>query len=81
MKKNELTNFRTKKEAELRASVLAKKHELLLFYAKIVSGGEKNLKKGRNIKRDIAQMLTLARQKELTKKKQVKTETDKEVKL
>lgn len=69
MKKNELTSLRTKKMTELKAGMLAKKRELSLFYAKIVSGGEKNLKKGRNIKRDIAQMLTVIKEKELREAK------------
>jgi len=65
MKKNELTNFKAKKTADLKISVLTKKRELTLFYSKVASSGEKNLKKSQNIKRDIAQILTIIRQKEL----------------
>jgi ribosomal protein L29 len=45
-----------------------KQRELALFLLRLASGQEKNVKKGKNLRREIAQMLTLAREKELKQK-------------
>lgn len=57
---NELKNIDAK---ELQTMVVAKKLELFTITGKIYAGREKNLKKGKNLKRDIAQIMTVIRQK------------------
>jgi ribosomal protein L29 len=68
MKKKDLTDLRNKKINELEKLVSKKRNELINTYAKIKAGQEKNLKKAKNIRRDVAQILTIIREKELLKK-------------
>lgn len=68
MKKKELTDLRNKKTNELEKLLSKKRNELINTYAKIKAGQEKNLKKAKNIRRDVAQILTIIREKELLKK-------------
>lgn len=56
MKKNEKLSLRTRKLEELKKTVSEKKRELL-----------KNLKKRKNLRREIAQILTIIRERELDK--------------
>ncbi|MCH7729924.1 50S ribosomal protein L29 [Patescibacteria group bacterium] len=65
MKKNDLNSLRAKTVAELRKEAAKRQVELSSFYAKIKAGQEKNLKRAKNARRDLAQILTLIRQKEL----------------
>ncbi len=65
MKKKDLRQLRTKTIEEIKRLVAQKKQELLLYYAKIKSGKEKNTSMLKNIRRDIAQMLTIVREKEI----------------
>jgi ribosomal protein L29 len=65
MKKNELKQARLKSFEELKKLVDQNKLELASFYAKVSVGGGKNLKKTKNLKVDIAQLLTLMREKEI----------------
>lgn len=53
-----------KKEKEV---IRAKKIELAKFLANLAAGKEKNLKKGKNLRKEIAQMMTVVREKELIK--------------
>lgn len=81
MKKGELTKLRTKKETELRKLVSDKKLLLARVIADVKASREKNLKKAKNLRRDIAQILTIFREKELieqerkTEQKRGATET------
>lgn len=59
MKKKDITQIRAKKIPELRKLVLDKKLEV----------AHPDVKNARNIKREIAQILTIIREKELLKKK------------
>ncbi len=68
MKKKDLTDLRNKKINELEKLLSKKRNELINTYAKIKAGQEKNLKKAKNMRRDIAQILTIIREKELLKK-------------
>jgi ribosomal protein L29 len=68
MKKKDLTDLRNKKISELEKLLSKKRNELINTYAKIKAGQEKNLKKAKNIRRDVAQILTIIREKELLKK-------------
>lgn len=49
--------------------VLEKKKELALFVSEIVLQKEKNVKKGKLLRREIARMLTLLREKEIAGEK------------
>ncbi len=68
MKKKDLTDLRNKKVSELEKLLSKKRNELINTYAKIKAGQEKNLKKAKNMRRDIAQILTIIREKELLEK-------------
>jgi len=68
MKKKDLTDLRNKKINELEKLLSKKRNELINTYAKIKAGQEKNLKKAKNIRRDVAQILTIIREKELLEK-------------
>ena len=68
MKKKDLTDLRNKKINELEKLLSKKRNELINTYAKIKAGQEKDLKKAKNIRRDVAQILTIIREKELLKK-------------
>ncbi len=68
MKKKDLTDLRNKKINELEKLLSKKRNELINTYAKIKAGQEKNLKKAKNMRRDIAQILTIIREKELLEK-------------
>ena len=65
MKKNDFKNIKTKKVEDLKKMVSEKKLELMKLLSNKASKGEKNLKKGRNLKKEIAQILTLVREKKL----------------
>jgi ribosomal protein L29 len=59
VKKRELTELKNKETKELMSMVSAKKLELTQVTGKIYAGKEKNLKKAKNLRREIAQMMTI----------------------
>lgn len=65
MKKNEIKNLRTKNLKELQEKLAKERLKLLEFHAKLKAGREKNPRKGNNLRRNIAQTLTLIREKEI----------------
>lgn len=65
MKKKDLQAFKDKKIEDLRKVVSDKQAEILKVVTQMYAGKEKNLKKTKNLKRELAQVLTLLRQKEL----------------
>ena len=65
MKKNEWAGLRVKKTEDLRKMATAKREELYKLLSKVSGQGEKNIKKGRMLKREVAQILTLMKEKEL----------------
>ena len=65
MKKTELKNLRAKKADQLKETVSKKKLEIAKVLAKISAGQEKNLKKGRNLRKELAQTLTLIKEMEI----------------
>lgn len=65
MKKNELTKLRNKDIEELKKITQDKKLELAKVFTDIKAGREKNLKKSKNLRCDIAQVLTIVKEKEL----------------
>lgn len=60
MKKKELEALKEKTKKELLKLVEEKKNESLNLISKMHAGKEKNLKKSKILRRDIAQILTLA---------------------
>lgn len=72
MKKNEIKTMRGKTQKELNKLISEKKNELLKSISKKVSEGDKNLKKARNIRKEIAQILTLVKEMEIIKKEETK---------
>lgn len=68
MKKKDLQLIRSKSLSELYALVKGKKEELTLTYAKLKAGKVKNTSILKNLKKDIAQLLTLIKEKEIFEK-------------
>ncbi len=70
MKIKELKELKMKKADELVKLVSEKKIELTKLMGRVSTAKEKNLKKGKMIRRDIAQILTILslQEKDMTKK-------------
>jgi len=64
MKKKDLEVLRTKDIQEVKKSLKEKKAELAKLFVEIYGGKEKNIKKGRNLRREIAQYLTIIKERE-----------------
>ncbi|AKM82991.1 50S ribosomal protein L29 [Candidatus Woesebacteria bacterium RIFOXYC1_FULL_31_51] len=64
MKIKELQSIKIKEIKELKALVLKKKLELLKNQVKMLSGKEKNLKKTWALKKEIAQIMSIIKEKE-----------------
>ncbi|MEK7188461.1 MAG: 50S ribosomal protein L29 [Patescibacteria group bacterium] len=65
MKKKDLVSLREKDINTLKTKVIEKKKEEELTLVRIYAGQEKNLKKAFLIRREIAQILTIIREKEI----------------
>ncbi len=65
MKKKGLKDLRVKEIDELKKLVSEKRKETSVIYAKVKTGQEKNLKKVKGLKKEIAQILTIIREKEI----------------
>lgn len=74
MKKKDLKSLRSKTKVELKKLVGDKKKEVNEAFVKTKTGQEKNLKKVKNARRDIAQILTLIKEKEIVEKESKKGE-------
>ena len=70
MKKKDYNELKSKEISELAKTVKVKKAELAKLGPKVISGEEKNLKKAANLRREVAQMLTLIREKEILKEQE-----------
>jgi ribosomal protein L29 len=68
MKTNDLKILKMKKPLELEKTLVIKRSELLKLVLKKVAGGEKNLKKPKNLRKEIAQVLTIIKEKEIFQK-------------
>lgn len=68
MKKKDLVEYRKKTIDELKAKVIELKREVIDSYAKVKAGQEKNLRKPTNTRRDVARLLTIVKEKELSLK-------------
>lgn len=63
MKTKELKNLKEKEVGELEKQVSELKKKVVLIYMNIRIGKEKNLKVVKNLRRDLAQVLTILSQK------------------
>ena len=68
MKTRELTSLRKKSLDEIKSLLEQKKLEAVESFAKMKAGQEKNLKKTKNLKREIAQIMTVFQEYNLSKK-------------
>ena len=72
MKKNDISQLRNKKLTELIKLVSDKKKEVLVTtYRKAGKSTEKDVKKVRNIKLEVARILTLIREREIIEKEDI----------
>jgi ribosomal protein L29 len=74
MKKKEFTELRSKDIKVLQKLVFEKKAEAVKTKVGMSAGKEKNLKIFRNLRREVAQILTLIKEKEIAEKLQPKKE-------
>lgn len=74
MKKKDLSKLKEKSIKDLRKMVEEKKKEAQETFAKIKGGQEKNVKKFKSLRKDIAQILTLIGEKQIVKKEKLKKE-------
>ncbi len=65
MKKKDLIELKTKEIKGIREILSKKRLELDALMVKFTTGGEKNLKKGKNLRKEIAQIMTIIKEKEL----------------
>lgn len=68
MKRKDLVDLKTKEVRDLNKILGDKKAELEKIMVNVSVGKEKNLKKAKNLRRDISQILTIVREKEIRKK-------------
>lgn len=68
MKKKDFTNLRTKDIKTLKKLAMDKKLEVAKKKMEIMGGKEKNIVAARIMRRDLAQILTLVREKEILEK-------------
>jgi len=68
MKKKDFENIKTKDIADLQKLAAEKRLEVAKLFAKIKAGQEKNPKVMKMTRRELAQILTLVRQKEIAEK-------------
>ncbi len=74
MKRKEFTGLKNKTIEDLAKFVREKKQESLKKKMEGVSGKDKNLKSYRNLRREIAQALTLIKEKQIIEKLKSKSE-------
>jgi len=65
MKKKDLEDIRNKEVSGINKNLAEKRKGLDKIMAEMHTGNEKNLKKAKNLRREIAQMLTIIKEKEL----------------
>jgi ribosomal protein L29 len=65
MKKKDLVSLRKKEIKDLEKMVEEKRAKAINAHVKMQAGQEKNLKKASNLRREIAQILTIIKEKEI----------------
>jgi ribosomal protein L29 len=78
MKRKDFIDLKSKTAQELRKLASEKKMDAIKKKMEILGGKEKNLKAYRNYRREIAEILTLVREKEILEKLQPKAEKKEE---
>lgn len=73
MKSKDLNKLRSENVGGLEKLLAEKKKELALSYADRKAGKEKNLRFSKNLRRDIAQIMTVIRESEIIKKEEERT--------
>ena len=73
MKKKDIETLRGKEVAEIKKALGEKKADLIKAQTEMYGGKEKNLKKAKNLRREVAQMLTIIKEREI-----LESETKKE---
>ena len=68
MKKKDFNLLRSKDIQELKKMALEKKKEAILAFASMKSGKEKNFKKSYSIRKEVARILTLIKEKEILRR-------------
>jgi ribosomal protein L29 len=81
MKRKDYTDLKGKTVAELTKMVSVKRTDAIKKKMQSLAGKEKNLKVYRNLRADIAKILTLIREKEILEKVQPKEVKSEEVKV
>lgn len=79
MKKKEFSELKNKAVEKLWSEAEAIRLSIFRFKAELRAGKEKNFKKGKNLRKDLSQILTVIKEKEMTEKQQ-KAEKGKEAK-
>ena len=74
MKRKDFTELKSKTVKDLLKMASTKKAEAIKKKMQIIGGKEKNLKVYRNLRVEVAKILTLVREKEILEKLQQKTE-------
>jgi len=77
MKKNDLFGIRVKDKDSIFKIAAKKRQELNILAAKMPTKGDKNLKKLKNLKKELSQVLTLLREREIIDEEKGKTGMDK----
>lgn len=77
MKKDELTKLRTKSPNQLRKTAEDNKTKLGKLLVESKAAKKKDLKKAQKLKKDIAQILTIIKEKEIIQSLEEKTEENK----
>ena len=72
MKKKELTELRVKEAKELKKLAEDRQAEIKRINPELGIGKEKNLKKVKNLRREIAQVLTIIKEMEIIHRKETK---------
>ncbi len=68
MKRKEFTDLKTKTVKELTKMVMDKKTEMGKKKVEMFSGREKNLRFFNNLRREVAQIMTIVKEKEIVEK-------------
>ena len=65
MKKKDIETLRGKEVAEIKKALVGKRADLIKAQVEMYGGKEKNLKKAKNLRREVAQMLTIIKEREI----------------
>jgi ribosomal protein L29 len=74
MKKKDLQSLRKKETKDLQKMVSDKKKQIAENFIKLKAGQEKNFKKMANLKKEVAQIMTVIKEKEIIEKETKKEE-------